>query len=74
LDRRLGGPQTRSGRDGEEKYSQPLLGIEPPIIQPVAQSYTTELYLKVEMGNGEAALHKIPILKAKLSSWLSTMS
>jgi hypothetical protein len=35
LDRRLGGPQSRSGHDGEEKYSQPLPGLEPPIIQPV---------------------------------------
>jgi hypothetical protein len=37
LDRRLGEPQSLSGRGGEEKNSQPLLGIEPPIIQPVAQ-------------------------------------
>jgi hypothetical protein len=29
LDRRLGGPQSRSGRGGEEKNSQLLLGIEP---------------------------------------------
>jgi len=29
LDRRLGGPQSRSGRGGEEKKSQPLPGIEP---------------------------------------------
>jgi hypothetical protein len=43
LDRRLGGPQSRSGRGGEEKNSQPLPGIEPSIIQPVAQRYTTEL-------------------------------
>jgi hypothetical protein len=43
LDRRLGGPQSRSGRDGEEKNSQPLPGLEPPIIQPIAQLYTTEL-------------------------------
>jgi hypothetical protein len=43
LDRRLGGPQSRSGRGGEEKNSQPLSGIEPPIIQHVAQRYTTEL-------------------------------
>jgi hypothetical protein len=43
LDRRLGGPQSRSGRGGEEKNSQPLPELEPPIIQPVAQSYTTEL-------------------------------
>jgi hypothetical protein len=31
------------GRDGEEKDSHPLPGLEPPIIQPVAQRYTTEL-------------------------------
>jgi hypothetical protein len=43
LDRRLGGPQSRSGRCGEEKYSQPLSGLEPPIIQLVTQSCTTEL-------------------------------
>jgi hypothetical protein len=41
LDRRLGGPQSRSGRGGEEKNSQPLSGLEPLIIQPVAQCYTT---------------------------------
>jgi hypothetical protein len=29
LDRRMGGPQSRSGRGGEEKNSQPLPGIEP---------------------------------------------
>jgi hypothetical protein len=29
LDRSLGGPQSRSGRGGEEKNSQPLPGIEP---------------------------------------------
>jgi hypothetical protein len=29
LDRRLGGPQRRSGRGGEEKNSQPPPGIEP---------------------------------------------
>jgi hypothetical protein len=43
LDRRLGGPLSRSGRGSEEKNSQPLQGIKPPIIQPVAQRYTTEL-------------------------------
>jgi hypothetical protein len=40
LDRRLGGPQSRGG---EEKNSQPLPGLELPIVQPVAQSYNTEL-------------------------------
>jgi hypothetical protein len=43
LDRRYRGPQSRSGRGGEEKNSQTLPGLEAPIIQPVAQSYTTEL-------------------------------
>jgi hypothetical protein len=43
LDRRLGGPQSRSERGGEEKNPQPLPGIEPPTIQPVAQRCTTEL-------------------------------
>jgi hypothetical protein len=36
LDRRLGGTQSRSGRGGEENNSQPLPGIEPPIIGPTA--------------------------------------
>jgi hypothetical protein len=43
LDRRLGGPQSRSGRGGVEKNSHPLSGFEPPIIQLVAHPYTTEL-------------------------------
>jgi hypothetical protein len=43
LDRRLGGPQSRSGRGGEEKNPQLLPELEPPIIQPAGQRYTTEL-------------------------------
>jgi hypothetical protein len=31
------------GYGGEKKNSQPLPGLEPPIIHPVAQRYTTEL-------------------------------
>jgi hypothetical protein len=44
LDRRLGGPKSRFGNGGEDKNSQPLPGLEPPIIQSVAQRYTTELF------------------------------
>jgi hypothetical protein len=43
LNRRLGGPQSRSGRGGEDKNSQSLPGFEPPIIQPAALHCTTEL-------------------------------
>jgi hypothetical protein len=43
LDRRLGGPQSPSGRDGEEKNSQPLSRLEPSIIQPIAHRYISEL-------------------------------
>jgi hypothetical protein len=39
LDRRLGGTQSRSACGGEEKNSQPLPELEPPIIQ----RYTAEL-------------------------------
>jgi hypothetical protein len=39
----LGGLQRRSGRGDEEKYTQPLPGLEPPVIQPVAQCCTAEL-------------------------------
>jgi hypothetical protein len=43
-DRRLGGSQSRSEHDGEKKNSQPLPGLEPLIIQPVAQRcYIAEL-------------------------------
>jgi hypothetical protein len=43
LDRRLGGPRNRCGRGGEQNNFLPLPGLEPPIAQPVAQRYTTEL-------------------------------
>jgi hypothetical protein len=38
-----GWAQSRPQHGGEEKNSQPLLELEPPVIQPVAQRYTTEL-------------------------------
>jgi hypothetical protein len=43
IGRRPGGPQSRPRLGGEEKNSHPLPGFELPIIQPVAQLYTTEL-------------------------------
>jgi hypothetical protein len=43
FDRRLSGPQNRSGRGSGDKTFQSLSGLEPPIIQPVAQRYSTEL-------------------------------
>jgi hypothetical protein len=43
LDRRLGGPQSRSGHGGEEKNPHAVPGLEPPITLLVAQRYTAEL-------------------------------
>jgi hypothetical protein len=43
LDRRLGGPQSRSACRGGDKNSQLLGEFEPQIIQPVAQRYTNQL-------------------------------
>jgi hypothetical protein len=43
FDSRLGGSQSPSGRGGEEENTQPTPGLEPTIIQPVAQRYTTQL-------------------------------
>jgi hypothetical protein len=45
MDRKLAGPQSRSGRGGEEKISQTLPGLEPPTIQPIAERYTTKISL-----------------------------
>jgi hypothetical protein len=50
LDSKLDGPQSHSGRGGEEKNSQPPPGLEPPIIHPVAQRYTTELSRLLKQG------------------------
>jgi len=36
LDKRLSGPQSWPGHGDEEKNSQPLLGLKPLIIQPIA--------------------------------------
>jgi hypothetical protein len=36
LDKKLGEPPRRYESGGEEKNSQPLQGIEPPIVQSVA--------------------------------------
>jgi hypothetical protein len=44
VDRSVDGPQTRSWRGDKDKNSQHLPGLEPPIIQLVAQRYTTELW------------------------------
>jgi hypothetical protein len=40
LDRRLGGPQSRSGRRGEHSWPYRDLNPEPSVVQPVASRYT----------------------------------
>jgi hypothetical protein len=46
LDRRRSGHHSQSGCGAEEENPQPLPGFESPIIQPVAQRYTTESSLE----------------------------
>jgi hypothetical protein len=41
MDRRMVGLHSLSGPGGEEKISHPSPGLEPSIIQPVVQHYTT---------------------------------
>jgi hypothetical protein len=60
LDRRLGGPQSRFGHGGEEKYSQPMPGFEPAIIPPVTQRHTTELYIYIYILGSTAQLRPWP--------------
>jgi hypothetical protein len=43
LDRRLGGPQSRSGRCGVDKNTLPLPGIEPWLSSPKPVAIPTEL-------------------------------
>jgi hypothetical protein len=66
LDKRLGGPQLRSGRGGEEKNSQPLQGLGPPTVQPVAQRCTEE-YRKI------IGLRKWNIRKQDMRIWTGFM-
>jgi hypothetical protein len=61
LDRRLSGPRNLSGRGGEKKNSQPLPGLEPPIIQPISQRYTTELTRLLD-----CSLNKLIFLNKKI--------
>jgi hypothetical protein len=69
LGRRLGGPQSRSGRGGEEKNSQPLPGFEPPIIQPVAQRYSSGQVIHCFYDNGR--VHISPSLYSdRIIRWL----
>jgi hypothetical protein len=64
LDRRLGGPQNRSGCSGEDKNSQPFPGLQLPIIQLVAQRYTIKLLwlLNIRMGLRE--------IRRKVVDWM----
>jgi hypothetical protein len=49
LDRRLCGPQSRSGRSGEEKIPIPRQESNPrtPVVQPVTQRYTDWAFLEL---------------------------
>jgi hypothetical protein len=70
LDRRLGGPQSRSGRGGEEKNSQPPPGLETPRImgRPVRK---WSLY-QLNYPGSELRCVRIKFV-GKLTKWMSSM-
>jgi len=57
-------PQSRSGPGGEEKNSQPLPGLEPPIIQPVAEPWAIQ--------DPHAFLYDEYYTRAQTPSWRTT--
>jgi hypothetical protein len=64
LDRRLGGFQDQSGHSGEEKNFQPLPGLEPSVIKPIAQICATKLsrLLLLLIGNYEVGAVSIGMM------------
>jgi hypothetical protein len=70
-DRRLGGPQSQSGHGGEEKNSQPLPRLEPLIIQPVTQCYTTSGWNLCCSWNVYVIMRMSPVLNTLNSTTLS---
>jgi hypothetical protein len=66
LESRLGRPQSRSRRGGEEKNSQSLPGFEPPTIQPVAQRCTTELDQNIQNKNFARRFEVFMLMKVQI--------
>jgi hypothetical protein len=64
LARRLDGPHSRSVRGDEEKNSQPLSGLEPPIFQTVAQHipYYYYYYYYYNTDTSSAAVVTMPCI------------
>jgi hypothetical protein len=62
LDRRLGGPQSRSGRGGEDKNSQPPPGIEPQ--NPDRPAHSPALYRMSYHGS------KLFLYSSKKTGWI----
>jgi hypothetical protein len=67
LDRKLSGPQSRSGHGGEEKNYQPLPGLKPLVIQPVVQRYTSESSENIKLSYSVAVRHStVQVFKLSL--------
>jgi hypothetical protein len=62
LDRRLGRPQSRPGRGGEEKTSQPPLGIEPYTPRPLYSQGKSPWYSLDRRLGGRIVMVKQPVL------------
>jgi hypothetical protein len=76
-DRRLDGPRSRSGCGGEEENCQPVPGLEPPIIQPIAQriplSFPNKSHIfSTNLAQKGLILTNIPV--GKYRSWFKLSS
>jgi hypothetical protein len=76
LDRRLDGPQSRSGRGGEKKNFQPPPGIEPPNLDRPFRSQSLyrlsyrSLFFIVCKGKGVPVLNYAPRYEGVLGEWM----
>jgi hypothetical protein len=62
LDRRLGGPQNRSGLAVQEKYSQPPPEIEPRSSDCLARSQSIYMYVYIKCIKEEMGLYSRAVI------------
>jgi hypothetical protein len=69
LDKRLGGSQSRSGHEGEEKNSQPLPGLEPPRPSAIPLSYPGFFKITEYVACFVLTFHSLDITSSVTAVW-----